>query len=123
METVHLLAAVAWLLLVAGWTARRRRRLHLSLVVPGILLDLAMVVALELERSVIEKTVSEPFTLPQQVHIGASLLAVLLYFPTVWLGLRLLFGRPDPRVRVRHRRFAVTALVLRTVGFAFMWSL
>ena len=56
-------------------------------------------------------------------HVGASVVAVVLYLPTLALGARLLLGGPAPRVRVWHRWIASTALVARTVGFAFMWTL
>jgi uncharacterized protein (TIGR03382 family) len=123
MPTENVLAALAWVLLVLGWLAHRRRRLHLSLVVPAILTDLGLVVALEVGRDVIARTVEEPHTLPQQVHILSSLAAVLLYVPVVALGLVLVFGRAGPAPRRWHRRTALAALAARTVGFVFMWAM
>lgn len=115
-----LLATLAFGLLVGAWTLRRRRSLHVPLALAGLALDLALVVYLEVSRSVVEKTMTEDFSALRWVHIWTSTLAVLLYLPTLWYGFRLLRG--DESVRPRHKRFAVAALLLRTVGFACMWG-
>ena len=115
------LATLAWLLLVAGWAARRNRRVHVPLVLAGIALDLALVGYLEFSRHVIEKTVSEQFSAMRWAHIATSTIAVVLYIPTLILGFRLLRGG-DFVVRRRHAAVAVTALAMRTVGFICMWA-
>ena len=117
-----LVATLGWVLLVAGWAARRNRRRHLLLVIPGMGIDLGLVLYLEVTRSVIERTVTETYSTVQQIHIATSSAAVLLYLPTIALGTTLALGRGGPATRVWHRRCAVPALVLRTVGFGFMWT-
>lgn len=120
---VHdLVATLGWVLLVLGWAARRDRRRHLALVIPGMAVDLGLVLYLEVTRSVIEKTVTETYTLAQQIHIGTSTAAVVLYLPTIALGATLALGRGGPAMRKWHLRCAVPALVLRTIGFGFMWT-
>ncbi len=118
-----LLATLAWLLLIAGWTARRRRRAHVPLVLAGIGVDLAIVLLLEFQRSVVAGALEAEWTAFQITHIVASALAVVLYLPTLFLGFRLLRGKPGPKTRRRHRNVAVAALALRTVGFVCMWSI
>lgn len=117
-----LIATAGWACLVVGWWHRRDRRRHLSWVLPGMALDLGLVLWLEFTRSVIERTVNEHYGPLQQIHIGTSTAAVVLYIPTIVLGARLALGKGGPATRVWHKRCAVPALVLRTVGFAFMWS-
>ena len=114
-------ATVGWVLLVLGWWFRKDRKRHLSCVIPGMALDLGLVLWLEVARSVIERTVSTTYALHEQIHIGASTAAVLLYIPTIVLGILLIRGG-GPAVRMWHKRCAVPALVLRTIGFAFMWT-
>lgn len=117
------LATLAYLLLVAGWTQRRRRRRHVPLVLAGIGLDLALVVWLELSRGVVEKTMHDQFSVLRWVHIWSSTLAVVLYLPALWYGLRMLrSAAADADLRRRHALVATLALAARTVGFACMWG-
>ena len=118
-----LLATVAFLLIVAGWTQRRDRRRHVPLVAAGIALDLALVLILEFGRDVIGMAVGQPWNWMQWTHIGSSVLAVLLYLPVIGLGLSILSGAAGPAVWTAHRRLATSALALRTAGFAFMWTI
>jgi uncharacterized membrane protein YozB (DUF420 family) len=120
------LATVAFALIVAGWTQRRNRKRHVPLVLAGIGLDLALVAWLEVMQHVVEKVAGAsphvPFPMVRWAHIASSTLAVVLYFPTLWFGFRMVRGATDPATRKRHATFATLALVLRTIGFVCMWS-
>lgn len=121
------IATLGWALLALGWLFHRDRRRHLALVLPGMAVDLALVLWLEATGKVIELTLAPEahgrhYGLFQWCHIGTSSAAVVLYIPTIWLGARLAWGVPGPGTRLWHRRCAVTALALRTVGFGFMWT-
>jgi hypothetical protein len=116
------LATLAFVLLVLGWTQRRVRSRHVPLVLSGIALDLALVVWLELDRGVVEKTMTEQFSVLRWVHIWTSTLAVVAYLPTLWLGFRLMKAPGDAALRRRHAAVAMTALILRAIGFACMWG-
>jgi uncharacterized membrane protein YozB (DUF420 family) len=122
----ELLASLAFVLLFAGWTQRRRRARHVPLVLAGIGLDLALVVWLEVMQHVVEKVAGAsphgPFPIVRWAHIISSTGAVVLYLPTLWLGLRMLRGTADARTRKLHAAFATSALALRTVGFLCMWG-
>jgi uncharacterized protein (TIGR03382 family) len=115
-------ATAGWLLLVLGWLFRRERAKHLGFVVPGMGIDLALVVYLEMDRSVIERTVERHYEPHEWAHILISTAAVVLYIPTIVLGVRLWRRTAGPAARAWHKRVAVTALALRTAGFAFMWT-
>ena len=84
--------------------------------------DLGLVLYLEFTRSVIELTVTKSYGVAQTIHIASSAAAVVLYIPTIWLGAMLALGRGGPATRTWHLRCAVPALVLRTIGFGFMWT-
>jgi uncharacterized membrane protein YozB (DUF420 family) len=120
------LATLAFVLLALGWTQRRNRARHVPLVLSGIGLDLALVVWLELSRGVVEKVAGsashEPFSPIRWAHITSSTLAVVAYLPTLWLGFRMLRRSEDAALRRRHAAVAMTALVLRTIGFLCMWG-
>jgi uncharacterized membrane protein YozB (DUF420 family) len=122
----ELLATLAFVLLVAGWTQRRRRARHVPLVLSGMGIDLALVVWLEISRGVVEEVAGAAphaeFPMVRWAHIWTSTLAVVLYLPTLWFGFRMLRGAADPKTRKLHAAFATSALALRTVGFVCMWG-
>jgi hypothetical protein len=122
LKTVDLIATLGWTLLALGWWFRGRRAWHLGFVIPGMAADLGLVVYLEMTRSVIELTAEKSYSLVQWTHIGTSTAATVLYIPTIILGARLIARSGGPAVRAWHKRCAVSALALRTVGFAFMWA-
>ena len=97
--------------------------MHVPLVASGIAIDVLLVLLLEVQRSVIVGAVTKDWTPLQITHIASSTLAVVLYIPTVWLGMRLLRGTAGPSTRSRHAGVAQAALLARSVGFLCMWSL
>ena len=117
------LATLAFVLIVAGWTQRRVRSRHVPLVSAGIIVDLALVLILEFSRDVVGLTMENSYSWMQVTHIGASVLAVLLYIPVIVLGIKLLRGTVGLRGRNAHRNLANLALGFRTIGFVFMWSM
>jgi uncharacterized membrane protein YozB (DUF420 family) len=120
------LATVAFVLIVAGWTQRRRRSRHVPLVLAGIGLDFGMVVFLEATRHVVEEVAGVddhvPFPAVRWAHIATSTVAVALYVPTLVYGFRMVRGDASPVTRHRHTVVATLALVFRTVGFVCMWA-
>lgn len=116
------IATVAWLLLVLGYIARRDRSRHVPLMLSGIGIDIALVTYLQLNRGAIQTALSFRMELLQQLHIGFSTGALILYFPVLYLGIKLI-GAPASALRRTHVRIATVALVLRTVGFVLMFSM
>ena len=74
-------------------------------------------------RSAIQSALAFSLKLLQQVHIGFSTIALLLYFPVLYLGFRLWRGGGRPGLRDLHRKLACAALFFRTLGFIFMFSM
>jgi len=77
-------------------------------------LDAGLVLALEFTRQATRTALDPSLHVPQQIHIVASLMAVSLYVPQIFLS----FMRPN-----WHRRVGVAILVLRTIGLIFMFSM
>jgi uncharacterized membrane protein YozB (DUF420 family) len=127
----NVLATIAFVLLVAGWTQRKRVARHVPLVLTGMALDVALVLWLEVTRGVVESVAGakshDPYSAARQWHIATSTLAVVLYIPTFVYGWRL-WRRgqwPDAasreRARKAHAACALSALAARSAGFVFMW--
>lgn len=115
------IAACAWLLLVVGYFNRHLTSRHVPLMLTGIVLDLGLVAFLQITRSAVQTAIAFELSLLEQLHIGFSTAAVLLYFPTLYLGYRLVRG--DRAVLSIHKKVGSVALLLRTLGFVFMFSM
>ena len=108
---------------VTGFFLRQRRKWHASFMISGILMDFLIVGKLVLQRQVLNTALSVSLTWPQQGHIIASLIAVLLYFPILALGILLLLGRGGPGLRSWHVRLGITAFAFRSLGLILMFSM
>ena len=89
----------------------------------GICTDIVMVVYLQLTREAIQKALGFELALLKQIHIGVSTTALILYFPVLYLGFRLLKRGSSPNIRRWHIRIALTAFAFRCLGFVFMFSM
>lgn len=114
-------ATFSYSCLLAGISARRRRTLHVPLMAAGMLIDLAIVLTLEIQRNAVKTALSFSLSPLQQMHIGASTIATILYFPLIFLGIRSWFG--SARDRSLHRKLGTLAFLFRTLGFLLMFSL
>lgn len=114
-------AAEMWFLMFLGYICRRNRRFHVPLVLTAIAGDLFLVIYLEFTRGAVETALKFDLKVLQQIHIGFSLAATLLYVPLLYWGFKLLKG--ERRVIPLHRKVAKVALTFRTLGFLFMFSM
>lgn len=118
------LASIAWFLLLGGLFNRKNRVMHSRLMTAGIALDLSLVLILQYQRQAIQTALEFSLGILQQLHIGASLTATLLYIPTLILGWGLYRNRAKwIGLRDWHLRLAISAFGFRTVGFVLMFSL
>lgn len=117
------IASFAWLCLVIGYLKRKERSVHIRLMLIGICTDIALVLYLQVTRSAVQTALKFSLTAFQQIHIGFSTLALLLYFPVLFLGIQLIKGTGSAHTKARHMVIAQTALILRTLGFLFMFSM
>lgn len=117
------IATLAWALLCLAYLLRRRRWLHVPLAVSGMLLDILLVAFLQLTRNAVQTAVSFNLSLMEQIHIANSSIALLLYVPVFYFGVKLAVGGATPSQRAWHLKLAIAALVFRSLGFVFMASL
>ena len=121
MSIYKILATLAYALLFVGWTQRRTRSRHVPLALAGIGADFALVLVLEFQRDVIGMTFEQDYSPVEVVHIATSAAAVLVYIPTLVLGFRLMKRPADAKLRRLHAGVALTAFVLRSIGFVCMF--
>lgn len=118
-----LVATVAYALMVMGLFFRHQKQIHYRLMSTSITLDLLIVIILEFSRHAVETAAAMTLPIMQQAHILASLIAVLLYFPIVTLGILRLNGNTSPKVWSAHKTIGFTAFIFRTIGFLLMFSM
>ncbi len=116
-----LIASLAWILISFGVVYRKNKPKHLVFVLSGIFLDIALVLYLEFTKNAIEKAAEFNLPILQQTHVILSTIAFLLYFPLLYVGTSLAWGRKD--LRNLHINLALTTYFFRTLGLMFMFSM
>ena len=98
------------------YTLKQRHRFE-------ILAFIALVLYLQVTHNAVQ-TAAE-FSLPvlPQLHVAVSTLALLFYFPVLYLGFKLNRDPADGLVRNKHRKLAIPTYFLRTLGFFLMFSM
>jgi hypothetical protein len=89
----------------------------------GIIMDILLVLYLQITRDAIGTALSFELAILKQIHILFSATALVLYFPTLYLGYRLVKRIATVEQRALHIKIATTALLLRTLGLLFMFSM
>jgi len=90
---LKLLSAFVCFILVIGVLNRRRKRIHIPLMLTAMAIDVGMVLYLEIRRGVVESIPTRPMTLLLAVHITISVLVLILYGVQVVTGFRNAKGR------------------------------
>jgi hypothetical protein len=117
------IATFAYLLMVLGIIWRRRaREIHRQLMFAGMGIDLTLVLLLELQRSATATAFGFKLGPWQMAHVLASTLAVALYLPMIYLGMKLWENETAGR-RNLHRRLGYLTFFFRSLGFVLMFSL
>jgi hypothetical protein len=120
-----LIASLAYFVLVTGFRVRRKnRKLHAILMTSAIAIDLSLVLILQINRDAVGTALSFSLSPLQQLHILASSIATLLYFPMLGLGFyQLKNPSKSPRVKIIHRNLGLATFVARSLGFLLMFSM
>jgi hypothetical protein len=116
-------ATFSYALMVMGILNRRQGQLHAKLMGGAISIDIVLVLVLEVLRSAIATAVGNELNLWQQLHVVFSTLAVVLYFPLIFVGLKNLKHESTPEQKKWHRNLGFTAFALRSIGFVLMFSM
>ena len=114
-------ASLSYLFMILGLLNRKKnRRLHIRFMSLAMLIDISIVCILEIQRNAIQTAIDMKLGFFQQLHIGSSLSAVVLYFPTAYLGWKT-YKRREAFHSHSHRYFGMIVFILRSIGFLTMF--
>jgi hypothetical protein len=116
-------ATLAYALMTVGLLNRKNKQRHVRLMAIAITLDVLIVLILELQKDAVQTALDFSLAPLQQLHVGTSSIAVLLYIPVVYLGFKRFRGLGDLNTRLWHIRLGIGAFIFRTLGFILMFSL
>lgn len=102
------------IILATGVLVRRRRRVHVPLMLTAFAIDLGIVLYLEITRHVVETLPDRPMTALLVVHILLSVTVLVLYVIQVVTGIKKLRGRTVPN----HLKVAVVFMICRLGNLA-----
>ena len=105
---LKVLSVFVCVLLVVGVLNRRRRKIHIPLMMTSFLIDLGMVLYLEIRRGVVESIPSRPMTPLLIVHISLSTVVLICYGIQIYTGIQNARGRRRPWHRIGAAAFLVT---------------
>jgi hypothetical protein len=114
----HAASTLVLLILVAGILLRRRRGIHIPLMMTAFSLDLASVLVLEFSRGAIKKAISAPPPL-LAFHVTVSVFALVFYGVMFVLGERVRKGAVQ--LRPWHRRAAWLFGACRAANYVTSW--
>lgn len=115
-------ASLNFFLLCVGITYRHIPKYHSRTMSFAMISDVLLVLVIELQRSAINTAASFNLNIFQQLHIITATIAVVLYFPTFYYGLKRLKGT-DANTNSKHFKLAIGAFTFRAVSFFLMFSL
>jgi len=116
----HAISTLVLLLLAAGFLSRRRRRIHIPIMLAAFGLDLSLVLAIEITRGAIRKATTAPPPL-LLFHVLVSVLALVFYGAMYVLGRRVQSGAEQ--LRPWHRRTALVFGACRATNYVTSWML
>lgn len=123
LTTVYMaIAYAAYVIMVHGFLLRKQRATHVRSMVAAISIDLILVAVLQVQRHAIQTAVAFTLSPMQQTHIAFSSVAVALYFPMIYLGVKNYKGKATDAQKLWHRRLGYATFLFRTLGFITMFS-
>lgn len=114
MTVLKAISIFVFLILLVGYAYRRRRKIHVPLMLSAFAIDMGLVAYIELNRSAIKtaQSIITPDAGPgplMTVHIIMSVIVVLLYFWQIYTGIGKLRGKRNPS----HPYTGIVFLLLR----------
>lgn len=96
MSFFHAASTASLLLVAAGLVSRRRRLLHVRLMLTAFAIDVALLLFIEIRRGAVEKVITAGRAL-LTFHVAVSVLMLAGYVVQLTLGMRILRGSEGHR--------------------------
>lgn len=99
MGVLHIISTFSFILLLIGIYQRKTPQIHIPLMVIAFLIDVALVLYIELDRSVIDQVINKSslFSLILNIHIFLSVIMLILFGLQIYLGIKLVKRRENYR--------------------------
>lgn len=99
MGVLHIISTFSFILLIIGILYRKTPKIHIPLMVVAFLIDMALVLYIELNRSVMKQIIHEsPFSsLILNVHILFSVILLILFCLQIFIGIKTVYRREKYR--------------------------
>lgn len=98
-----------YVILVIGYLNRRKRRVHIPLMLTAFVIDMAMLLYIELTRNAIQAAQDRMSTI-MLVHVLLSVATLVLYVGQIITGIRKLKGKPSTWHRIGGHSFMLARL-------------
>lgn len=119
MNHFHYSSMAILVLIFVGWIYRRKRNLHIGLMVTALVADLGLVLWIELSRHAVEQALGVgEFELPGAFlafHIILSVISLVLWFVQLVLGIKI--ARGGRHLLPRHKLCALVFILFRLSNF------
>ena len=112
-NTIHIIAGLVCVLLVAGVICRRNKRVHIPLMLSAILIDLGIVVWIEFFGKGAFKQAEVKMGSLMITHIVISVVVLILYGVQIWSGIKKARGG----VSEIHRKMMIPTVGLRILNY------
>lgn len=100
LSWIHMLSAVVCVLLLVGVLNRSRKKIHIPLMISAVVIDLAMVLYIELNRGALASA-AEKWGGLMAVHIAMSVMVLVLYGVQITTGIKKARGLATSNLHVR----------------------
>lgn len=107
-------------------TQRKNQKIHVKVMSTVIIWDILLILQIELNRNaVLKASKALENSLLLNIHVTFAVLTVLFYGLLVYSGRKMLTETRTPEVKSKHKKWGITAFILRTLTLitSFMMTL
>lgn len=118
MSLVHLYSGIVLLMIYTGFLLRRKRKIHIPLMISSFTLDLFSILYLELNRNVIFKAYEEVSRGIMQIHLFFAVTTLIGYGIAIYTGRKIARSAMiSEAIQTLHKVNAFCFLTARTGVF------
>lgn len=113
----QLISTVVVVLLCVGLWKRKNPNIHIPVMASAFVIDFLLVLYIEWSRNVVEMVVNEAahMSLLLKIHVPISIVAFLMYFPLITLGV--VVRRGGAQWQPWHKKIGYTFVIFRGANY------